>query len=264
MRRIAEQDSHDNPAGVRRSLVRIRVSCQIPSTVRPRIRGRWRFPRGSRPRPPRCCLPRARSHRQGSSIAGVSGDAGRIPRGSGRQPTIRHTQTYRTRPRRLRRRAHGSEEREFRSQALQNVALLFNEMFMRLTPHPPLFLHAPGEIRKAEDDLSRAVAADLRACESTSELCTIAVKEASKLEEARGALLHRPLRYRRQCHRSPVLRTSCRVSPTARRVKARLRSRTGDVRCALTVALRLDSPGVCLCLPASAAPRQDRRQGKGQ
>ena len=73
----------------------------------------------------------------------------------------------------------------FRSPALQNVALLFNEMFMRLTPHPPLFLHAPGEIMKAEgvDDLSRAVAADRRACESTGELRAIAVGEASKLGE---------------------------------------------------------------------------------
>ena len=69
--------------------------------------------------------------------------------------------------------------------ALQNVVLLFNEMFMRLTPHPPLFLHAPGEIMKVEgvDDLSRAVAADRWACESNSELCAIAVKENSKLGE---------------------------------------------------------------------------------
>ena len=38
----------------------------------------------------------------------------------------------------------------FRSQVLQNVALLHKRLFMDLGAMPPLYLHAPGAVVKAE------------------------------------------------------------------------------------------------------------------
>ena len=68
----------------------------------------------------------------------------------------------------------------FRFPTLQDMALLFNELFMRLTPHPSILQHAPGAVMKAEglDDLSLSDTADRRAAESTSALRTITAAEA--------------------------------------------------------------------------------------
>jgi hypothetical protein len=38
----------------------------------------------------------------------------------------------------------------FRSPALQNIALLHNRLFMDVGAAPPLYLHAPGAVMKAE------------------------------------------------------------------------------------------------------------------
>ena len=71
----------------------------------------------------------------------------------------------------------------FRSPALQNVALLHNRLFMDLGASPPLYLHAPGEVLKAEgvDDLSRSVAQDRRASESLPALRRIVASETARL-----------------------------------------------------------------------------------
>ncbi len=60
----------------------------------------------------------------------------------------------------------------FRSQARQNIALLHNRLFMDVGAAPPLYLHAPGVVMKAEgvDDLSRSAARARRASESTAAL----------------------------------------------------------------------------------------------
>ena len=57
-----------------------------------------------------------------------------------------------------------------RSPALQDISMAFNQMCADLdVSPPPLFLHAPGEVLKAEgvDGLSREVAQKLRCVEST-------------------------------------------------------------------------------------------------
>ena len=50
------------------------------------------------------------------------------------------------------------------------MAMRFQEMFLDAGADPPLFLHAPGEVMKAEgvDGLSRAGAKELRASESSA------------------------------------------------------------------------------------------------
>ena len=70
----------------------------------------------------------------------------------------------------------------FRSPALQNVALLHNRLFMDAGASPPLYLHAPGTVMKAEgvDDLSRSVARSIRASESTRALRDIVADEAKR------------------------------------------------------------------------------------
>jgi hypothetical protein len=71
----------------------------------------------------------------------------------------------------------------FRSPALQNVALLHNRLFMDVKASPPLYLHAPGTVMKAEgvDDLSRAAARARRASESLPALRQIVTEEAKRL-----------------------------------------------------------------------------------
>jgi hypothetical protein len=71
----------------------------------------------------------------------------------------------------------------FRSPALQDVALAFNEFLMLLGVRPPCFLHAPGTVMKSEgiDHLSREVAAERRALESTSALRELVLQEAQRL-----------------------------------------------------------------------------------
>ena len=73
----------------------------------------------------------------------------------------------------------------FRSPALQDISLRFNEHLMRLGARQPVFLHAPGVVMKAEgiDGLSREVAAQRRASESTGALRALAQAEAEKLGE---------------------------------------------------------------------------------
>ena len=75
----------------------------------------------------------------------------------------------------------------YRSPALQNIALLHNHMFMDVGAAPPLYLHVPGVVMKAEgvDDLSRSAARALRASESTVALRQIVSAEAERL----GALI---------------------------------------------------------------------------
>jgi hypothetical protein len=71
----------------------------------------------------------------------------------------------------------------FKSPALQNVALLHNRMLMDLAATQPMYLHAPGEVMKAEgvDGLSREVAAARRASESTAALRRLVQQEATRL-----------------------------------------------------------------------------------
>ena len=139
----------------------------------------------------------------------------------------------------------------FRSPALQNEELPLNEMFMRVTPNPALFLHALGEVMKAGgvDHLSRAVAADQRACELTNALHAIALREARKLGELL-LVLYRPH------HRTPGLCTPywipCRMSR---------RTRPAGLGTFIVPSLWAGSLRVRLCLPAPSGPRQDRRQG---
>mmetsp|Transcript_41415 Transcript_41415/g.86539 ORF Transcript_41415/g.86539 Transcript_41415/m.86539 type:complete len:453 (-) Transcript_41415:58-1416(-) len=76
----------------------------------------------------------------------------------------------------------------FRSPALQNIALLHNRLFMDVGADPPLYLHAPGVVVKAEapegvDDLSRSAARARRASESTAALRRIVTCEAGRLGE---------------------------------------------------------------------------------
>jgi hypothetical protein len=73
----------------------------------------------------------------------------------------------------------------FRSPALQDIALRFNEHLMRLGARQPSFLHAPGVVMKAEgiDGLSREEAAQRRAAESTVALRALVQAEADRLGE---------------------------------------------------------------------------------
>ena len=74
----------------------------------------------------------------------------------------------------------------FRSPALQDISMKFNQMCAHLdvTP-PPLFLHAPGEVLKAEgvDGLSRESAQELRCSESGPALRALVSDEAARLGE---------------------------------------------------------------------------------
>ena len=72
----------------------------------------------------------------------------------------------------------------FRSPALQDVALKFAELCVRLdVSPPPSFLYAPGEVLKAEgvDGLSRAAAQEQRVLESTPALRCLVREEAARL-----------------------------------------------------------------------------------
>ena len=72
----------------------------------------------------------------------------------------------------------------FRSPALQDVALKFSSLCVQLDiSPPPSFLHAPGELLKAEgvDGLSRADAQEQRVLESTPALRLIVREEAQRL-----------------------------------------------------------------------------------
>ena len=70
----------------------------------------------------------------------------------------------------------------FRSPTLQDMAMRFQELFLDAGADPPLFLHAPGEVMKAEgvDGLSRAGARELRASESTQLLRCLVDEEACR------------------------------------------------------------------------------------
>ena len=71
----------------------------------------------------------------------------------------------------------------FRSPALQDIAIRFAELCVGLRLPPPMLLHAPGSVMKAErvDDLSRAVAQQLRSHESSPALRRLVVLEAHRL-----------------------------------------------------------------------------------
>jgi hypothetical protein len=70
----------------------------------------------------------------------------------------------------------------FRSPVMQDIALEFNELFLRTARRPPLFLHVPGDVLKAEgvDALSRAVAEDRTRSQSTRALRLLADREAAR------------------------------------------------------------------------------------
>jgi hypothetical protein len=71
----------------------------------------------------------------------------------------------------------------FRSPAMQDVALAFNELFMRAHAQPPLFLHVPGWQLVAEgtDGLSREEAAERRRHEATTRLRAIVLEQTEHL-----------------------------------------------------------------------------------
>ena len=74
----------------------------------------------------------------------------------------------------------------FRSPVLQDISMALNQMCADLDVSPsPLFLHAPGEVLKAEgvDGLSREVAQELRCVESTPALRDLVSAEAARLGE---------------------------------------------------------------------------------
>lgn len=68
----------------------------------------------------------------------------------------------------------------FRSPVLQDIALIQNLIFVKLGAPPPLYLHVPGHVMKAEgvDDLSRRVAISNRGSESLVALRRIVASEA--------------------------------------------------------------------------------------
>ena len=74
----------------------------------------------------------------------------------------------------------------FRSPALQDIALLFNEVFLRAKATPPLLLHVPGRdlVLEGVDGLSRELAASRRIREATDDLRAIVREQAAALGEA--------------------------------------------------------------------------------
>jgi hypothetical protein len=72
----------------------------------------------------------------------------------------------------------------FKSPALQDIAILHNRLLMSVGAAPPLYLHAPGTVMKAEgvDDLSRDVAAGRRDSESLSALRAVVRAEAAHFD----------------------------------------------------------------------------------
>ena len=70
----------------------------------------------------------------------------------------------------------------FCSLALQNVALQHNRLFMDIRAMPPLYLHAPGALLKAEgvDGLSRETARARRASESLLTLLRVVMAEVTR------------------------------------------------------------------------------------
>ena len=73
----------------------------------------------------------------------------------------------------------------FRSPAMQDAALLFNELFMRARARPPLFLHVAGWrlVQEGVDGLSRADAEARRRYEATHALRALVVEQALALGE---------------------------------------------------------------------------------
>jgi hypothetical protein len=73
----------------------------------------------------------------------------------------------------------------FRSPALQDIALLFNEVFLRAKATPPLLLHVPGRdlVLEGVDGLSRELAASRRIREATDDLRAIVREQAAALGE---------------------------------------------------------------------------------
>ena len=74
----------------------------------------------------------------------------------------------------------------FRSPTLQDIALHFQDLFFDAGAVAPLFLHAPGEVMKAEgvDGLSRAGGRELRASESTPLLRALVDDKARRQGES--------------------------------------------------------------------------------
>jgi hypothetical protein len=143
-----------------------------------RIRGRGRLP-------DRCKPARVGLHQPGCVArlpgrAGVSGEARRPPLDPGKLfPFADHTVSIRSD-------CLGAIaalwKESFRSPALQNIALLHNRLFMDVGAVPPLYLHVPGVVMKAEgvDDLSCSAARSRRASESTAALSRIVTSEAEE------------------------------------------------------------------------------------
>ena len=73
----------------------------------------------------------------------------------------------------------------FRSPAMQDTAIAFNELFMRVRASPPLFLHTPGTqlVQEGTDGLSRAEASERRKSEATRALRDIVIDQARFLEQ---------------------------------------------------------------------------------
>ena len=78
--------------------------------------------------------------------------------------------------------AQWKAEGSFRSQALQNVVLLHNSLFMDLGAMQPLYLHAPGVVFKAEgvDCFFRETALARRASESLPALLRVVMAEQTR------------------------------------------------------------------------------------
>ena len=74
----------------------------------------------------------------------------------------------------------------FRSPLMQDVALAFNELFMRSAGKPPLLLHAPGTslVEEGVDALSREVAAGRLLSSSMSRLRQVVAQEAARMGAA--------------------------------------------------------------------------------
>jgi hypothetical protein len=68
---------------------------------------------------------------------------------------------------------------------MQDTAIAFNELFMRVWASPPLFLHTPGTqlVQEGTDGLSRAEASERRKSEATRALRDIVIDQARFLEQ---------------------------------------------------------------------------------
>ena len=74
----------------------------------------------------------------------------------------------------------------FRSPAMQDAALAFNELFMRARALPPLFLHTPGRqlVLEGTDGLSRREAAERRTYEATPALRALVLQQAALIGQS--------------------------------------------------------------------------------